>query len=177
VRDVTRNGTHPKRPKRILYGEYWLHQSLCFFDEAWVREFAADVAAVQDCSTVGEAMALRPTLKHTWVPGCPDDDEEMAEEGLSAGDTYNWSEADEVQDGDWPPMPTAFSLQVFHRDDQEAWDTIFSDGVGAEVFTTVLNGDYLHVPPENEAALLAAFDALGIPHVRDDALVQSISRE
>lgn len=166
----------PRRPTRILYGLYELHQSLCFFDEVHIREFEAEVIAIQECRTVGEVMALRPTLKRAWAPSCPDDAEEMEAEGLGPDDAYEWWETGEAQDGDWPLMPTSHSLGVFMSADREAWDLIFSDDVGAEVFTTVFNGDYLHVPPENEIALLTAFEALGIPYVRDDALIQNIGR-
>lgn len=164
----------PKRPKRILYGFYSAQESLCFFDEVFVRNFDAEVSAVKACATVREAIQLNQELKLTYVPGIPQDEEELEDEGLTLESHYDWSETGAVQDGDWPPMPTALSLRTFEDDDREAWDLIFSDEVGGSMATTVINGDYLEIPQGNEAALLAAFDRLGIPYVRDERVVENL---
>ena len=164
----------PKRPARVLYGVYDLHESLCFFEEKMIRKFDAEVTGVKACSTYREAMALAPKLELTWAPGVPDDEEELEELGLTADDPYDWSEAGAVHDGDWPPMPTAFALNVFQRDDTEAWDAILSDEVGAQVVTTTLNGDYIHISTDREPALLAVFDRLGVGHERAQDIVDNL---
>lgn len=119
-------------------------------------------------------MALAPKLKLTWAPGVPEDADVLEDEDLSPEDTYDWSETGPVQEGDWPPMPTALSLDVFNNEDTEVWDAIFSGEVGARVVTTILNGDYLEVPAEREAALLAAFDRLGVKHERAQDIVDNL---
>ena len=164
----------PKRPKKVLYGVYAFHESLCFFEEKSIRKFDAEVTAVKACSTYREAMSLAPKLKLTYVPGVPEDEDELEDEGLTPGDPYDWSEAGAVQDGDWPPMPTTFAMHVFDRGDTEAWGAIFGDAVGARLVTTTLNGDYLELAADREPALLAAFDHLGVKHERAQDIVDNL---
>ncbi len=164
----------PERPKRILYGFSKVHDSLCFFDEERVRALSAEVSAVKACSTVGAAMELGESLTLTWVPDAPEDLEEMEAQGLEPGDSYVWSETGSVADGDWPPMPTALSLDVFAKDDLEARKLIFDEPVRAVIVDTTLNGEYLEIPADREQALVAAFDRLGIPHTRDDSVVMNL---
>lgn len=162
------------RPERVLYGVYSLHDSPCFIAEPYASALDAEVSAVKACSTVGQAMELNNSLRYTPAPGVPETADELEDEGLSHDDPYDWSASDAVQDGDWPPMPTALSLDVFHRDDLEGWDGLFSGAVEAEVVSTTLNGDYLYMPQDSESALLALFDRLGVGYVRNDRAVANI---
>lgn len=58
------------RPRRILYGLHERHESLCFLDESWAREYLEEVVAIKACGTVGEALHLRGRL-HTRRSGDP----------------------------------------------------------------------------------------------------------
>jgi hypothetical protein len=163
------------RPQRVLYGFSRLHESLCFGDETQFRELSEEVERVKGLTSVRSAVALAAELKHTHVPGIPEDLDELEEDGVSLDDSYTWADQGEVHDGDWPPMPTALSLDAFDDEDDEAWELIFSAGVGGENRSTIFNGDYLKVPPQNEAALLSVFERLGVSYVRDDAVVDILS--
>lgn len=162
-----------KRPVRVIYGVYWLHESLCVLEEDFARGLDAEVSAIKACRTLRQALEVEPTLRHTWFP----DDLEDLEEDQDLDAPWDWSEQGSVADGDWPPMPDALTLQLFDPSDTEAWNAIFSAAVGAETINTTLNGEYLHIPQANEAALLAALDGLGIACTRDDAIVLNIGLE
>jgi hypothetical protein len=163
----------PLRPTRVVYGLYPIHETLCFLEEGHARALDAEVSAVKACTTVEQARKLAPTLQHTLFPGI----EDLEEHDGDPGAPWDWTEQGAVQDGDWPPMPDALSLEVFEEADAEAWNEIFSDSVGGLIGDTTFNGDYLYVPRRNEAALLAAFDRLGISYVRDDALLDNLGMD
>jgi hypothetical protein len=160
--------TDAARPDRVVYGVSGLHDSLFFAKEPYITELADEVNAVKACSTVGAAMFLDARLQHTFVPGVPEDPAEMESEGVRAEDAYDWSATGSVEEGDWPPMLTQLSLDVFERDDREAWSAILGGAVRGKVEFTALNGDILLIQPDRESALCSAFDELGVRYRRDD---------
>ncbi|MCO7218484.1 hypothetical protein [Klenkia sp. PcliD-1-E] len=154
-----------------------MHESLCVIDRERAQALSDAIARVKECTTVGQAMDLNRELKATWVPGAPESVEEMEDEDLSPESPYSWNDTGAVQDGDWPPMPTALTLDLFAEADDEAWAALGSPPVGARRVTTTLNGDYLEIDPAREQVLVDALEGLGIEAVRDDALIASLSGE
>jgi len=69
-------------------------------------------------------------------------------------------------------MPTAYALRAF-EDKSVLHDLIAA--TGAEVVTTVLNGDYLKIPVAKEEELLSVLSRHGIAAVRDDALIYALA--
>jgi hypothetical protein len=161
-----------KRPEKVIYGKYSLHDSFCIFEEAdHLETYSAEVVAIQQCTTTDQLAQLIPTL----TVASPPVDLEDLEEGYEVDSPWDWRETDAVADGDWPPMPTANALYIFPHDDPIRDD--LRDSVGCEVITTVLNGDYLRIPLDKEPELLAAFAKYGIEARRDDRLIEPFAME
>ncbi|GAA4301279.1 hypothetical protein [Klenkia terrae] len=169
--------TGDARPSSVVYGFYRLHESLCVIDRDRARALSDAIARVKECTTVGQAMDLNRELSATWVPGAPESAEEMEDEDLTPESPYSWDDTGAVLDGDWPPMPTALTLELFAESDVEAWAALKSPPMGARRITTTLNGDYLEIDPAREQVLVDALKGLGIDAVRDDALIDTLSGE
>lgn len=157
-----------KRPRRLVYGEYWMHESFAVLDEALAQGLANEIEAIQTCKTVGQARRLAPTLEFTWLPGSDfedDNGEPLPDDGL-----YDWSQTASVEDGDWPPMPDQYALDHLAA---ELLNELISRA-GAEVQHTTLNGSYFAVPLERETDMVSVLRSAGISVRRDDDLVASI---
>ncbi len=155
-------------PEFVLYGVWNMHESFCLIEETEGRGRAAEIQAIQSATTLGEVRALIPTLRYTNLPF--DFEEQHEDEPDDA--PWNWEEEPAVQDGDWPGMPTAYALSVFR--DKSVLDDVIAT-TGAEVETTVLNGDYLKIPLDREQDLLAVLARHGIAATRDDAVIYALA--
>jgi hypothetical protein len=129
---------------------------------------AAEIGAIQACTTVGQARTLEPTLKFTWVPGSDFEDDEG--EPLPDDAPYSWSETSAAGDGDWPPMPDAYALD----DLPVALRRELVAKAGAEVEHTTLNGSYFAIPLDREMDMVSVLRSAGFEVRRDDGLIASI---
>ncbi len=162
-----RNQTARRNPDCVLYGVWKMHESFCLLDETQAHGRAAEVKAIQAATTLGEVREVAPSLQYM---GLPFDIEDRADD---PDDTpWDWQDEDMVTDGDWPGMPTAYALDAF-PDKAVLRDLI--DGTGAEVVTTVLNGDYLQVPVTKERELVDTLSRHGIRAIRDDAVIHALA--
>ena len=95
--------------RRLVYGEYWMHGSFAVLDATLAEGLSNEIQAIQACTTVGQARALEPTLKFTWLPDGDFEDDDG--EPLPDDAPYDWSQTGAVQEGDWPPMPDQCALE------------------------------------------------------------------
>lgn len=70
----------------------------------------------------------------------------------------------------WPPMATQYALDDLPG---PVVDDLI-DEAGADVTATILDGDYLHVPLDREAELLAVLGRHGLEARRDDNLIAGL---
>jgi hypothetical protein len=154
--------------RRLVYGEYWMHESFTVLDATLAEGLSSEIEAIEACATVGQARALEPALKFTWLPG--NDFEDDDGEPLPDDAPYDWSQTVAAQDGDWPPMPDQYALE---RLPSELLNALITRA-GAEVHHTVLNGSYFAIPLEREADMVDALRSAGFEVRRDDDLVASI---
>lgn len=153
---------------RLVYGEYWMHESFAVLDATLAEGLSSEIEAIQACATVGQARALEPTLEFTSLPG--NDFEDDDGEPLPDDTTYDWSQTVAAQDGDWPPMPDRYALEGLPSELLNA--LIF--GAGAEIHHTMLNGSYFAIPLEREADMVDILCSAGFEIHRDDDLVARI---
>jgi len=156
------------RSTKVIYGEFWLHQSFCLFEATYLEAYSAEVSAIQACRTAGELIRLIPNLKLAQSP--VDLEEELAD--YWDDDPWDWKETGAASDGDWPPMPTSAALELFAANDPIWHDLI--EQVDCERVTTVFNGDYLHIPLDKEAELLSVLAKYGIEARRNDKLIEPL---
>jgi hypothetical protein len=83
--DVTQN-----EQRRLVYGEYWLHECFALLDEESAEGLSEEIKAIQACRTVGDVRRLEPTLAFTWVPDIDFEDDECA--SLPDEAPYDWME-------------------------------------------------------------------------------------
>jgi hypothetical protein len=110
----------------------------------------------------GDLRALVPTLVYAYSPIAIDE-----------GD-YPFRPDSELIDitecESWPIMATQYALDILPGD-------VLNDlaqEAGAEELGTILDGNYLHVPLDREAEMLAVLDRHGISARRDDALIAGL---
>lgn len=160
--------------KQLVYGIYDLHDSLCLFEADHLARLSAETDAIKACATVEQISALAPTLTTAWSPH--DEDEvadTLTDEGPDAA--WDWSQTGSAQDGDWPPMPTAYALELFDRSDP-VWAALLTVQ-GVEQVTTTLNGDYLHLPVDQEHRIVQVLREHGYTVTKDQALVDPLCME
>jgi len=157
-----------KRPTKVIYGEYWLHQSFCLFEANYLEAYSAEISAIQACQTAGELRRLVPNLKLARSPVDPEED--LAE--YRDDDPWNWKNTGAASEGDWPGMPTSAALELFAANDPIWRDLI--EQVDCERVTTVFSGDYLHIPLDKEAELLSVLAKYGIEARRNDKLIEPL---
>lgn len=163
----------PSRPTSVLYGLLRWSGDLVFGEETHLRALHEEVMAVKSCTTYRQAVDIAARLQLTYVPGLPDDLEELFELGLTLDDPYDASESGPACDGDWPPMVGALSLEVFQPDDEEAW-RLLRTSAGAERGTRTFNGDYLAIGRNREDDFLDVLRKLGVRALRDDAVIEDL---
>jgi hypothetical protein len=156
----------------LTYGHAEIpHDCLAVLPSDKAQRLADEIDRVKACTTVGEARRLAPFLKEVTVPFDFDPDDE---DDLPADDEpYDWEETSQVQDGDWPPMPTA---AVLSWADPSLLDDIVTRA-GARRVTTTFNGDYLDIALAQETNLVSVLADHGHSVVRDDKLIRRLGRE
>jgi hypothetical protein len=160
-----------KRPGKVIYGKYWLHDSFCIFEEAdHLETYSAEVVAIRQCTTTDQLAQLIPTLNVASPPWTS---------GTSRRATRWIHPGTGVKLMPWP-MATgthAYRERSLHLPPRRPIRDDLRDSVGCEVITTVLSGDYLGIPLDKEPELLAAFAKYGIEARRDDRLIEPFSME
>ena len=145
-------------PRDVVYG-LWRNETFAVLDAEWATAAAAELDRWEHAATVAEARRL---MKQSPVLGSPvsEDPEELED-----SDAFSLGECGAVQDGDWPPMPASLSWQFMPEH--------FPLG---ETVTTVLNGDYLYIGPEDEDHLVNFLRKHGSTVRRDDDLINFLGR-
>lgn len=151
-------GMTTHRPLRLVYGHARLHNCLAFADAGTAAEEAEEIKAITAARTWGEARQIRTT--HISNPAAPDDD--YPDENPADDEPFDVTELNVVSEGDWPPMVTSRAFKLLPKD--------LIDRFGTSQFTA-LNGDYLEIPLEREAELVAELRQRGYEVSRDDELI------
>lgn len=159
------DGMENRPPREVVYG-LWREETFAVLDAAWAAAAAAELDRWEHAATVSDARRLiteSPVLGSPVGEDLGEFDDEFGEHADSK--TFSLDECTAAQDGDWPPMPATLSWQFLPED--------FPLG---EVVTTVLNGDYLYIDPEDEDSLLAYLRERGSIVRRDDGLINFLGR-
>ncbi|RAO51530.1 hypothetical protein LUPAC06_06215 [Micromonospora saelicesensis] len=144
--------------QHLIYGHAQLHDCLAFADANTAAEEAVEIKALAAARTWGEARQVQMT--HLWNPAgadCFEPDGEYAD-----GKPFTLNEVGSVVEGDWPPMVTARGLELLPVDVQFQF--------GKREFTAH-NGDFLNIPLDQEAELVAELRRRGYEVTRDDELI------
>lgn len=152
----------PAQPaRRLVYGHAEAHECLAFADADTAAEEAREIVAITSARTWGEARAV--AVRHTWNPADPDYDDDA---DAHTDDTpFAIRQLDSVADGDWPAMVTTRALTLLPEDLRTRF---------GRTVDTHLNGDYLEIPLEVEADIVAALHERGFEVVRDDDLINTL---
>jgi hypothetical protein len=150
----------PKGPptRNLVYGHAQMHDCLAFDDANTAADEAQEIVAIATSRTWGEARRVAP--RHTWNPVGPEYHD--PEDGPADDEPFDINKVGLVQQGDWPDMVTSRALKLLPKDLQARF------GVDAD---TVLNGDYLEIPLDREAELVAELRERGFEVSRDDELI------
>lgn len=146
----------------VVYGLADRWESLAVVDARRAEQLAAEIGVLRACGTLGELRELVPTLVYAWSPIRPDEDDWPFESD---------SHPIEVSDSDcWPPMPVQYGL------DERSGDVVGAlvGEAGAGVVSTILDGDYLYLPPDREDLLLAVLARHAITARRDDLVIAGL---
>jgi hypothetical protein len=123
-----------------------------------------------DCSTVGEARQLEPTLSCTYLPGSDFEDEEG--NPLPDDAPYNWRQTGEAEAGEWPPLSDGYSYG-YGELPLELLQGLTTSAGGHLVHT--MSGSSFAVPLERETDLVTVVRRSGYEVRRDDGLLGSLS--
>lgn len=144
--------------QHLVYGHATAHDCLAFADAGTATEEAAEIRALAAARTWGEARQVRMThLSHPAGPDCYE-----PEDGYADDKPFDITEVGAVVEGYWPPMVTMRALDVLPQDLRDRY---------AKVVLTVHNGEYLNVPTDREAELVAELCGRGYEVTRDDELI------
>ncbi|MEV4719871.1 hypothetical protein AB0J94_21945 [Micromonospora noduli] len=144
--------------QHLVYGHATAHDCLAFADAGTATEEAAEIQALAAARTWGEARQVRMThLSHPAGPDCYE-----PEDGYGDDKPFDIAEVGAVVEGYWPPMVTTRALDVLPQDLRDRY---------AKAVHTVHNGEYLDVPTDSEAELVAELRARGYEVSRDDELI------
>lgn len=156
-------GDHDRLPLAgVVYGISERFASFAFLNEVEADALVGEIAQLQACRILGELRTLVPTLVYTHSPIHIDEDDYPY---LADSEPVDLTDCES-----WPPMPTQYALDLLPR---EVLEDLCEDAGAEEVWTT-LDGNYLHVPLDREAELLAVLDRHGISARRDDALIEGL---
>ncbi|MFE9914089.1 hypothetical protein ACFYPG_02935 [Micromonospora sp. NPDC005553] len=144
--------------QHLVYGHATAHDCLAFADACTATEEAAEIRALAAAHTWGEARQIRVT--HLWNPAGPEYHE--PEDGYGDDQPFDITEVGAVADGNWPPMVTKRAFTVLPQDLQDRY---------GKRQVTVHDGDYLEIPLECEAELIAELRQRGYEVTRDDELI------
>ena len=161
----------PVRPEPaawLLYGEDPGLGEFILFDATTAEVLSDEIAAIMDCSTVGEARRPEPTLACTYLPGIDIEDDEGNPPPDDA--PYDWRETGEAKEGEWPPLPGGSG---FHELPLELLQDLTAYAGGHLVDT--MSGSSFAVPLDREADLVTLVHAAGYKIRRDDGLISSLS--
>ncbi|MFC0506653.1 hypothetical protein [Micromonospora costi] len=146
--------THHPNSLRLVYGHAKNHDCLAFIDADTAAGEAAEIRALASARTWGEARQVQMThLDNPAGPDCYDEDDYADDK------PFDITEVGSVVEGYWPPMVTTRAFDVLPQD--------LRDRYGKVVYT-VHNGEYLDVPLDREAALVAELRERGYEVTRDD---------
>lgn len=150
--------THHPNTRRLVYGHATNHNCLAFVDADTAAGEAAEIRALAAARTWGEARQVQMT--HLWNPAGPDCYE--PEDDYADDKPFDITEVGAVVDMSWPEMVTARALSVLPQDLQDRY---------GEIVLTVHDGEYLEVPLDGEAELVAELRERGYEVTRDDELI------
>ncbi|MGW3611075.1 hypothetical protein ACWD6N_14455 [Micromonospora sp. NPDC005163] len=144
--------------QHLVYGHATNHDCLAFIDAPTAAGEAAEIRALASARTWGEARQVQMT--HLWNPAGPDYYE--PKDDHADDKPFDITELGAIVDGDWPKMVTVRALDVLPQDLQDRY---------GEVVLTVHDGEYLKVPLDGEAELVAELRERGYEVTRDDELI------
>jgi hypothetical protein len=142
-----------------VYGRADSHDCLAFADADTARIEANEIGAIAACRTWGEARRLQ--TQYIYKPAAIDGQHEESDGAPSDEAPFAINDLDLVRDGDWPSMVTARAFRLLPQELQARF--------GKQTFTT-LNGDYLEVPLECEAEMVAELRARQFEVNRDELI-------
>lgn len=149
--------THHPNSLRLVYGHATNHDCLAFVDADTAAGEAPEITALAAARTWGEARQVQMThLSNPAGPECYEEDDYPDDE------PFDITEVGAIVEGYWPGMVTARALDVLPQDLQDRY---------GEVVLTVHNGEYLRVPLDGEAELVAELRERGYEVTRDDDLI------
>ncbi|WP_262285515.1 hypothetical protein [Micromonospora sp. MA102] len=149
--------THHPNTRRLVYGHATNHDCLAFIDADIAAGEAAEIRALAAARTWGEARQVQMThLENPAGPECYEEDD------CADDKPFDITELGAIVDGYWPKMVTTRALDVLPQDLQDRY---------GEVVLTVHNGEYLQVPLDGEAELVAELRERGYELTRDDDLI------
>lgn len=149
--------THHPNARRLVYGHAKNYDCLAFVDADTAAGEAAEIRALASARTWGEARQVQMThLSNPAGPDCYDGDDCPDDE------PFDVTEVGAVVEMSWPAMVTARALSVLPQDLKDRY---------GEVVLTVHDGEYLRVPLDGEAELVAELRERGYEVTRDDDLI------
>lgn len=144
--------------QHLVYGHATNHDCLAFIDAPTAAGEAAEIRALASARTWGEARQVQMThLSHPAGPDCYE-----PEDGYGDDQPFDITEVGAVVEGYWPPMVTTRALEVLPQDLRDRY---------GKLVLTVHNGEYLDVPIDCEAELVAELRERGYEVTRDDELI------
>ncbi|MEU1245529.1 hypothetical protein [Micromonospora arida] len=144
--------------QHLVYGHATAHDCLAFADAGTAIEEAAEIRALAAARTWGEARQVQMThLSHPAGTDCYE-----PEDGYADDQPFSITEVGAVVEGYWPPMVTTRALDVLPQDLRDRY---------GKLVLTVHNGEYLDVPIDCEAELVAELRERGYEVSRDDDLI------
>ncbi|MFD0782690.1 hypothetical protein ACFQZ8_01935 [Micromonospora azadirachtae] len=150
--------SHHPNSRRLVYGHATMHDCLAFADADTATEEASEVRALAAARTWGEARQVEMT--HLWNPAGPDYHD--PEDGYSDDRPFDVTEVGAIEDGRWPRMVTTRGFTVLPQDLQDKY---------GKRTLTLYDGDYLDIPRDCEAELVAELRERGYEVTRDDDLI------
>lgn len=155
-------GSDPQpRNARIVYGE--LGGQLIFIPQARADELSAVRLALADSKTWGElleSLAACSVEAHEYI------NQHLGDDGAADDDPFDPGQIGAIADGDWPPWPKQEMLAWVPDDIRERF---------GQIELTIFNGEALVFTEDQEASLVAAFEAKGFIVTRNDDLVAKAS--
>lgn len=155
--------TEDDRP-RITVGVCEFHDSIVLLDERG-RQWAIEAAQIDECTTYAQVRALEPQLTVAWAPDLDGFDPEDYPDDAA----YDARSSGSAADGDWPPMPTAFTLDVVRADDELA--AVLASDFEGRIETTTFNGDFYALPVDRFDDVIQLLQRLGYQVERNSPLV------
>lgn len=150
--------THHPNTRRLVYGHATMYDCLAFADADTAAGEAAEITALASARTWGEARQVQMT--HLWNPAGADYHD--PEDGYADDKPFDITKVRAVENGHWPQMVTTRAFDVLPQDLQERY---------GKRELTLHDGDYLEVPLDREAELVAELRGRGYEVTRDDDLI------